>query len=223
MGPEEDAMSIVSESGPHQAREAKKYWAACADSHLASADYYEKQKALLLHLAPHLFAPTDRVADFGCGSGFFTLELAPFCGAITGYDLSPHLVEEARRTAAERGIRNAAFHVLDIEAGLPDEAVDVIACMGVFSTLLAEGVFEQTLARFAALLPRGGRLLLRESVAQRADHLVCHPSGYTGRYRLLSDYLGAVTRAGFVEAFRAQNFYLGAQDIANYTWVFGRT
>jgi SAM-dependent methyltransferase len=204
------------------ARAAKAYWAACTDTHLASADYYESQKALMRELAPRYIAPSDRVADFGCGSGFFTLELAPFCREILGYDLSPHLVAEARQAAAERGIANARFEVLDIEQGLPDSSIDVILCLGVFSTILADPAFEQALAAFADRLPPGGYLFLRESVAKVQDHTVTHASGYTGRYRLLRDYRGRVTASGFAQVFGVRNFHLEAMDIVNYTWVFQR-
>jgi SAM-dependent methyltransferase len=153
---EECATSIFQEPDAQQARDVKEYWANCADSHFATEDYYEAQKRLLLKLAPHITDASDRIADDGCGNGFFTLERAPYCREIFGYDISAPMIEEARRAAAERGIAKATFQVLEIEAGLPDQEVDVIACMGVFSTLPGQGAIERTLARFAALLPSGG-------------------------------------------------------------------
>src|SRR5438067_140850 len=66
--------------------EAKRYWARCSNTHLASEEYYDRQKALVRELASRFLVPSDVIADFGCGSGFFTLELASFCREIAGYD-----------------------------------------------------------------------------------------------------------------------------------------
>src|SRR5262249_16914924 len=54
-------------------------------------------------------SPTSRVLSLGCGIGDTELLLAPHVAAITGIDLSPSAVRQARADAAQRGISNAAF------------------------------------------------------------------------------------------------------------------
>jgi ubiquinone/menaquinone biosynthesis C-methylase UbiE len=51
----------------------------------------------------------SRVLSMGCGIGDTELLLAPKVGQITGVDLSPAAIAEARRTAASRNVRNVEF------------------------------------------------------------------------------------------------------------------
>jgi SAM-dependent methyltransferase len=53
------------------------------------------------HLAPD-FSPTTAL-DFGCGTGRLTVPLARVCEA-TGEDVSPTMLDEARRNARESGV-----------------------------------------------------------------------------------------------------------------------
>jgi len=50
-----------------------------------------------------------RALDFGCGTGRLTLAMASHTGAVTGIDISPGMVTEARQAAAELGVGNAEF------------------------------------------------------------------------------------------------------------------
>src|SRR5512145_570593 len=64
----------------------------------------------------------DRWLDVGCGTGELAFMAAETEAEVTGIDLSPTLVETARRQAAERGA-HARFEVGDVEAlGYPDES-----------------------------------------------------------------------------------------------------
>jgi SAM-dependent methyltransferase len=79
---------------------------------------------LLPHLKPHM-----RILDVGCGPGTITAGLAGYVpdGHVTGIDNSPDIVEQARRTVAEKraadgGETNLDFAVGDVYAlDYPDD------------------------------------------------------------------------------------------------------
>lgn len=75
-----------------------------------------------------LRAPTDRVLDFGCGTGSTAPLLADELSAeqVIGVDVSPKLLEVAQRTAGSQGVRFQAV------GDALEEPVDVAYCNGVF-------------------------------------------------------------------------------------------
>ncbi|MEV6020830.1 methyltransferase domain-containing protein [Streptomyces sp. NPDC051997] len=79
---------------------------------------------LLDSLKPHM-----RILDIGCGPGTITADLAALVpdGRVTGVDHAPGILDQARRTADERGLRNVEFAVADVHAlEYPDDAFCVV-------------------------------------------------------------------------------------------------
>ncbi|MGW6461904.1 methyltransferase domain-containing protein [Streptomyces sp. NPDC055078] len=73
--------------------------------------------------------PGDRVLDIGCGPGTITADLAALVpdGHVTGVDLAPDIVEQARALAAGRGLAHTDFAVADVNAlDFPDGSFDVV-------------------------------------------------------------------------------------------------
>jgi len=77
------------------------------------------------------------VLDVACGHGEFTLELAPDCHSILGYDRSEAWIELACRAARERGLSNATFVCHDsspdanggrVRLPAPDASFDLLIC-----------------------------------------------------------------------------------------------
>ncbi len=54
------------------------------------------------------FAP-KHVLEFGCGVGRLVIPFAELAGEVTGVDVSPSMLAEARRNCEERGINNAVL------------------------------------------------------------------------------------------------------------------
>ncbi|WP_055587207.1 methyltransferase domain-containing protein [Streptacidiphilus griseoplanus] len=81
------------------------------------------------YLLPHL-TPGAAVLDIGCGPGTITADLAELVGAtgrVTAADASQEVLDQARRTAADRGLTNVDFAVADIHAlDFPDDSFDVV-------------------------------------------------------------------------------------------------
>jgi SAM-dependent methyltransferase len=73
-------------------------------------------RALRTHMVRRILAltgagPHSRVLSLGCGIGDTELLLAPHVGEVTGIDLSPAAIRQARADAKALGIGNAHFSV----------------------------------------------------------------------------------------------------------------
>ena len=72
--------------------------------------------------------PGERVLDVGCGFGDTTQELAGLVGPdgdALGVDAAPRFVETAVQEAAEAGVANARFEVVDVETASFAESFDL--------------------------------------------------------------------------------------------------
>lgn len=57
--------------------------------------------------------------DLGCATGRQTLRLAGTFDSVTGFDLSPDMIEQAKKSMQKSGVRNASFEVADLENSIP--------------------------------------------------------------------------------------------------------
>jgi ubiquinone/menaquinone biosynthesis C-methylase UbiE len=97
------------------------------------------------------------VLDVGTGTGFLALLLAGMGHRVKALDLSPGMVEQARRNAAERGL-NVELGVADGESlPEPDAAYDVLVNRNVLWTLPRP---EQAVADWKRVLKPGGLLVV---------------------------------------------------------------
>ncbi|MEE9911793.1 MAG: class I SAM-dependent RNA methyltransferase [Deltaproteobacteria bacterium] len=64
----------------------------------------------------------ESILDACCGSGLFSIFLAPFAGRLRGIEINEESVRYARINAEKQGIRNADFIHGDVEAVLGDMA-----------------------------------------------------------------------------------------------------
>lgn len=93
-------------------------------------------RALRAHIVRSVLAATgadsrSRILSLGCGIGDTELLLAPHVGSITGVDLSPAAIRQARTDAARAGIANVEFLESSATgATLPDASFDAVT--GIF-------------------------------------------------------------------------------------------
>jgi SAM-dependent methyltransferase len=74
---------------------------------------------------------SSRLLSLGCGIGDTELLLAPHVASITGIDLSPAAIRQARADASKTGVKNAEFLEASVsEAPLANRHFDVV--MGIF-------------------------------------------------------------------------------------------
>ncbi len=73
-------------------------------------------------------APGERALDIGCGFGDTAQQLAALVGAngsVLGVDAAPRFIQTAREEAAEAGVDNIRFEVLDVEAHSFEQQFDL--------------------------------------------------------------------------------------------------
>jgi SAM-dependent methyltransferase len=111
----------------------------------------------------------QRVAVLGCGSGNMACWIAEQVGpggSVVGVDASPDQVEQSRRLATERGLKNAKFVVADIRSpGLPAGSFDLAYCRLVLMHLPDP---QAGLAAMRALVRPGGVVTCEEMDLGRA-------------------------------------------------------
>lgn len=105
------------------------------------------------------YIPMDKelkILDVGTGSGFFAILLSRLGHGVTGIDLTPSMIEEARRLAAEQQV-NADFFVMDAEnPEFDDESFDVVISRNLTWTLPHP---EHAYSQWKRVLKKGGILL----------------------------------------------------------------
>ncbi|MGE5509004.1 MAG: arsenite methyltransferase [Chitinophagales bacterium] len=147
----------------------------------------------------------ETVLDLGAGGGFDCFLAARQVGAegrVIGVDMTPDMVEKARRNAEKGGYANVEFRLGEIE-NLPvaDNSVDVIISNCVINlTPNKRRVFAEA---FRVLKP-GGRLMVSDIVLLRAlpEEFRRSVQAYVGCVsgaELKSQYLEAMRAAGFAD------------------------
>jgi ubiquinone/menaquinone biosynthesis C-methylase UbiE len=131
-----------------------------------------------LALEPWLrFAPGARVLDVGCGIGRWSRLLAARGAEVTGVDLSPTMIAEARRRAATAGLSDRCrFLVQDsaqLDAGAP---FDLVLGVTVLQHILEPRALRAAVERIARHVAPTGRIVLLEAAptacANRCDSTV---------------------------------------------------
>src|SRR5262249_25406880 len=103
--------------------------------------------------------PPRRALDVGCGTGFVALRLAELGHTVTGVDLSPQMIGQARRKAVREGL-TADFHVADAASlELPAATLDLVVARHVIWNLPDPA---QAVNEWVRVLRPGGRLALVE-------------------------------------------------------------
>ena len=113
--------------------------------------------------------PGERVVDVGCGAGIDSLIAAKKVGSegrVIGVDMTPSMLEKARRAAEEAKLSNVEFREGFAEA-LPveDGWADVIISNGVLNLMPDK---DAALGEMARVLKPGGRLQIGDILVQKA-------------------------------------------------------
>ena len=149
--------------------------------------------------------PGETVLDLGSGAGFDAFlaarEVGP-TGHVIGVDMTPEMLERARRNAAKGGYQNVEFREGRIES-LPveDKSVDVVISNCVINLVPDKAAVYREVAR---VLRPGGRVIISDIVLERPlpDCIASSVAAYTGCVAgaaLREDYLQTVRSSGLVD------------------------
>lgn len=139
-------------------------------------------------------APGTRVLDVGCGVGRWSTMLATRGAEVTGIDLSPTMIEEARQRAKVKGVESRCrFLVQDLAQLDTGAKFDLIVGVTVLQHILDPQALREAIQRMSEHLAPGGRMVLLEAaparVAKRCDTKVF-------RARERNVYLGLFEEVG---------------------------
>jgi SAM-dependent methyltransferase len=147
--------------------------------------------------------PRDVVLDLGCGAGADSCIAALTVGAegrVIGVDLTPAMIEKARRVAGAAGVGNIVFHVSDmIAVPVADASVDVVISNGAINLTAHKPCVFREIHR---VLKPGGRLQFADMVRTSTSVLdACTPWAdcVAGTVEPKS-YLELLRAAGFEQA-----------------------
>lgn len=130
--------------------------------------------------------PGDRVLDLACGSGEHALRLARRGLDVLGVDIAPSLIDHCREKSAGLGAITARFEVGNMRDLADQAGFDAVLLLSGSFGFFDDGTNHDVLARIAASLKPGGRLLV--DVFDLAQMVVRPPrrawSAYGGGYGL---------------------------------------
>jgi SAM-dependent methyltransferase len=146
------------------------------------------------------------VLDLGSGAGldmFVASKKVGETGKVIGVDMTPAMIETAKKNADELGVTNVDFRFGDIEnMPVDDDSIDVVISNCVINLALDKGkVFKEG---FRVLKP-GGRLMVSDIVLSKPlpqevrDEVVTY-TGCIGGAILDEEYLQHMRDAGFIDA-----------------------
>jgi SAM-dependent methyltransferase len=125
----------------------------------------------------------ETVLDLGCGAGIDTLLAARAVGpegSVIGIDMTPEMVERARRNARAVGLPNVEIREGFIESlPLPDDSVDVVVSNGVLNLSTRKS---RVLAEAMRVLKPGGRAAIADLVLDEAlpEEVLKSPAALAG-------------------------------------------
>lgn len=115
----------------------------------------EAMRRTLAACAPQ---PAERILDVACGPGILACALAPLAAQVVGLDLTPAMLEEARRRQAAAGLDNLQWRLGEATA-LPfaDGAFDVATTRYSLHHMIAP---QAVVAEMARVVRPGGRVVV---------------------------------------------------------------
>lgn len=172
----------------------------------ASASIHAQGEDLQWLVEAHPLTGNERVLDAGTGAGHAAFAFAPYVQFVEGVDITPLMLEQARKGAAARGLENIRFSQADVEE-LPHEenTFDLVVsrwCAHHYPDI------RMALAQIARVLKPGGIFLLVDSVSlpyARVDMFLntlemLRDTGHVRNYTIAEwlDYLERVGLHGMV-------------------------
>jgi len=161
---------------------AEKFWNRIASHY----DKEEKKDEKIYHqiiekLIPYL-KPTDRVLDFGAGTGLITNEIAKNVRKVCGIDISSKMVELAMAKAEKRKLNNIQYSHATI-----------------FDSSLTKGTFDVILASYTLHLVDEPKMVVQRIIELlKPDGMLISVTACMGEKPIISGFMSIFSRFGFV-------------------------
>jgi ubiquinone/menaquinone biosynthesis C-methylase UbiE len=167
--------------------------------------------------------PGEKVVDLGCGGGLDVLLAAARVGPTgraIGIDMTPEMIDRARRNAARQGATNVEFRLATIDRlPLPAGSVDCVISNCVINLAPDKPAVFREIIR---VLKPGGRLAVSDIALKKplppelAQSLLAYVGCVAGAV-LIADYERALQKAGFeavqvVDTRKDLNAYAQVED-----------
>jgi ubiquinone/menaquinone biosynthesis C-methylase UbiE len=158
--------------------------------------------ARVVELAAPDAARIGRALDIATGTGHTAFALAARANEVIGVDLTPQMLDLARKRAAELGLSNVTFQIADALAlPFPDQAFGVITCRRAAHHFTDIG---GALAEMRRCLSAGGRLVIDDRSVPEDDFAdrtmneldTLHDESHVRQYRP-SEWERMLNAAGF--------------------------
>ena len=102
----------------------------------------------------------DNVLDVACGPGMVACEFAHYAGQVTGLDITPAMIEQARKRQREQKLENLEWAVGDaVPLPYPDNLFSLVITRYSFHHLISP---ERALAEMIRVCRPGGRVLVAD-------------------------------------------------------------
>lgn len=145
----EETSLLADGTGP-----SAKFWDRIAERYSKKPVADEAAFQKKLDVTREYFRPDMEVLEIGCGTGSTAIAHAPYVKHIRATDISPKMIEIARRKADVSNINNVTFEVATVESlDMPDQSVDAVLALSLLHLLEDK---EAAIAKLHRLLKPGG-------------------------------------------------------------------
>ncbi|WP_321476753.1 class I SAM-dependent methyltransferase [uncultured Paludibaculum sp.] len=126
----------------------------------ARAISHSAEESLRLLLETAQVRASDEVLDLACGPGIVSCAFAAAARHVTGMDLVPAMIDQARVLQAEKGLSNLDWRLGDVtELPFPDGRFDLVVTRYSFHHLMDPGAVLREMARVCR---PGGRVVVND-------------------------------------------------------------
>jgi ubiquinone/menaquinone biosynthesis C-methylase UbiE len=128
--------------------------------HYSQMPGHNDEEALKLLMQMAGVTGEDTVLDVACGTGIVARAFASVAKHVTGIDVTPAMLDQARASAVEIGLTNLSWQQGDIESlPFPDDSFSIVTSRYAFHHFLNP---ERVLAEMARVCRTGGRILIAD-------------------------------------------------------------
>lgn len=162
------------------------------DHHLVNKLEYQLPQLVANELAALYPGKKLNLLDLGCGTGLLGAHLGRIDGQLTGVDVSPKMIEQAKRLKLYDG-----FHTMDLESALKEVPNGFYHAATALDVFVYIGKLDDIITACANLLPAGGHLIFScETASEDGPDFVLPINTY--RYQHKRTHIEAMCqRAGF--------------------------